>query len=978
VCKAKDPMLERPVAVKVLEPREGVSESYGEAFTRFRREGQAVGRLQHENIIVLHDAQIGAGSSGDSHYLVFDCAEGGSLATCIKTWRIHAQLDPPSEGSDAETVSLLGDSGVALPHRPAPQSAPGAAAGAEDTVEQHAGAEPGIFTVFEQQHPGRFDTVARWVREVAAGLQHSHRHGVCHRDIKPANILLTASGDRQVAKVGDFGMAWVAAPENDRAPDADTASDENSALPASIAFMTAFTGNRELTMGRVLGTPIYMDPHILQRCRDALAAQLSGDEQAEDNQADTEFGFGEFAQCDQYALGLVMYQLLTLTHPYDDRANQEPAEPEQPSYGRANVRTMNELLAVAPRPVQTLNPHVPTALALICEKAISRDPRARYKNMEALANDLDSYLRGGDYAGIQLPLKQRFVRWCRRNTAALVVMLLLTALVGLASGGSYLIYLEQQRSVQAEAATRLSKHKAAVNAAREASARGDWKAAEAVYATAIADGYDDAPELEVEQVSAYFALDHRDEVGPRLEALAARKDLPEHSMALITMLRGELLLADQLKQKQGFALVRQALDTGLLSEANQALARGLLAKSADAAFKEFELAIEIEPFHHRAHHTIAIAYLVSGRLEDARRQAAFMQKVFPEDIRPICIEAFTRVLNGDTPGALALLEPLKKKIEPQRAETLINAIRLIAELLENTENDPATALLKLAQRPEIRDDAGPLLKELGVSTASWSFASFQELAVSIFTFARYLQAKQNGVRRAPLILDEVIAQLDNATKRNPDASFLYFKASYQLLRLMEHMARNEKEGQLKMAVALHKTACKASRSPSLWPAVRYQAAILALGSGGVARIIEAQSPSEAEAMRARTRALVPALIAGGRKHQDVRAKQLQKITSQVLCDFDVCRIVLIDWKQEEPENPAVVYNLAKMENAAGEFRQARKYAGLAMELSKPSQPGYQEMQKLMAELDEKIAFSSGDESSDDNAEDNAEDSPPEP
>jgi len=941
VCKAQDPMLERPVAVKVLEPRKTAGHN-AEAFTRFWREGQAVGRLQHENIIVLHDAHIG-NAAGGSNYLVFDCAEGGSLSNRIQSWRAEAQL--VAHLADDETASLLGDSDEPVPHRP-----PRAAEVNSEAHDQTPGRTHQLaLAQFEKERPARFKQIARWAREIASGLQHSHMHGVCHRDIKPANILLTTSGGRQVAKVGDFGLAWVSA--------SDAVANEED--QPGIAGMSAFQEDRELSLDGVAGTPIYMDPAVLQHCRDTMVAMQQREASPGGNPLAAGLGFRDFAMGDQYGLGLIMYQMLTLTHPYDDKANQpSAATPQHHAGGGELLRMLDDLLSVAPRPVKALNPHAPTPLALICEKAISRDPAARYPGMEELANDLDSYLRDGDYTGIRLPLPVRIVRWCRRNTAVLIAMLLLTALVGLASGGSYFVWREQQKSIQAEASSRLSRHNAAVSDAREASARGDWAAAEAFYAAAIAHAYADAPELEVEQVNAYIALHDRGKLSARLNGLAERKEISARSMAWITLLRGQLLLTSR-NEREGCELLQQALDTRMLSRADQALARGLLAKTADEAIPEFERAVQIEPFHYGANSALAVALLSRGRLDDARAQAIFMQKAFPDDTRPVFVEAFTMALNGDQEGAIARLKPLKTRIEPDRIQKMIQLVEMTSDYLDSKPQ----SLIGLATPARTLKTSTPIFDELGVWVASWAFDSVLEFLQSLMSFSGYVRAKELGVRRAPLILDGVIEQVDEAIRRNPDAAFLYLKATCQLMRMVEHFQRNENKEAQVIAVAMHKTACQGAASTSVWPSVRYQSALLALSTAGVTILIEEEAPAEAAAINARTWALMPQLIHDGRRYRKTRAEQLSKLTERVLCDVEACRILLLHWRKEEPGNPLAAASQAKLEARAGNTSSARLFAQQALALSKPGDAVHTSMKQLLATHNDKSPAGEPDPSS---------------
>ncbi|HTK74588.1 MAG TPA: serine/threonine-protein kinase, partial [Gemmataceae bacterium] len=105
--------------------------------------------------------------------------------------------------------------------------------------------------------------------QVCRAVQHAHQRGVIHRDLKPSNVLVTVIDGRPVPKVIDFGVA--------------------KATGTSLTDRTLATGFHQL-----IGTPLYMSPE---------QAELSGVD------VDT--------RSDVYALGVLLYELLTGTTPFD-------------------------------------------------------------------------------------------------------------------------------------------------------------------------------------------------------------------------------------------------------------------------------------------------------------------------------------------------------------------------------------------------------------------------------------------------------------------------------------------------------------------------------------------------------------------------------------------------------------------------------------------------------------------------------------
>jgi serine/threonine-protein kinase len=210
---------------------------------------------------------------------------------------------------------------------------------------------------------------AALVETLSRAIQHAHEHGIVHRDLKPANVLLAADG---TPKITDFGLA--------------------KRLDSTQARTQA---------GAILGTPSYMAP------------EQAGTAEAVGPPADT------------YALGAVLYQLLTGRPPFK---------------AAADFDTIMQVVEQEPVPPTRLNPKTPRDLETICLKCLAKEPARRYVRSEALAEDLRRFQANEPIVARPAGRLERGWRWCRRNPAlagslaAIALALVLGAAVSTAFG----------------------------------------------------------------------------------------------------------------------------------------------------------------------------------------------------------------------------------------------------------------------------------------------------------------------------------------------------------------------------------------------------------------------------------------------------------------------------------------------------------------------------------------------------------------
>ncbi len=333
VYRAWQQELNRWVAVKRVHAG---AHADSKVLARFRVEAEAVARLQHPNIVQIHDVGQHAGAP----FLVLELVEGRSLAEWL-------------DGTP----------------RPARQA-------------------------------------AELVETLARAIHCAHSQGVVHRDLTPANILLTADGR---PKITDFGLAK----------------------------LIIGGGDLRTETGELLGTPSYMAPE-----------QAAGRHQA----------IG--AATDVYALGAILYELLTGRPPFK---------------AESALETLYQVVAHEPLAPSRLRLKLPRDLETICLKCLHKDPSHRYASAAALADDLQRFLENRPIKARRSSVVERSRRWCRRNPAvaalcgATVSLLLSLTLVSLTA--AVRIDKARQRANDKAAAEKAAHEKADQAAAAEKVAR---------------------------------------------------------------------------------------------------------------------------------------------------------------------------------------------------------------------------------------------------------------------------------------------------------------------------------------------------------------------------------------------------------------------------------------------------------------------------------------------------------------------------
>jgi tetratricopeptide (TPR) repeat protein len=568
--------------------------------------------------------------------------------------------------------------------------------------------------------PERLEVFAR----VCAGVHHAHQKAIIHRDLKPSNILMAGEGASALPKIIDFGVA--------------------KALGARLTDRTMVT-----YLGTLLGTPEYMSP-----------------EQVESSSMEVD------TRADVYALGVLLYELLTGSVPFDSqrlraagydgiRRILREEEPPVPST-RLDETDPADLAIIAAR--RRTEPHVLIHLVKddldwIVMKAMDKQPGRRYESASQLAEDLRRHLANEPVTARPPSTAYRVSKFLRRNRAATAI------------AGTVAIFVVLFGTMMAVQAARIAKERdRAQSEARRAEAVSSYVLDLFASSDPTAEGYDET-EGEVARAMLMRGLENAESlaeqpdaqadvlggIGMALLHLGLVEDAHEVLERSIQVRPGA---SDKVAARNVLMLGRAKMDLGEFAMAGSLLVRSIALEDS--------LNAGLHTDQGTARRWLGELRRIERKYDEAEKLLREASDIQRETLGPEHLDYATTIsslshvmrMTGRLDESLALLQETKriqeKVLGPRHADVAVNMLNIAGVLRELGRKDEAEPLYKDALQMHRE-----LFGEISASTA-----------IAYNNYGVFLR-EEGRVREARSLLEKAVAISEETTGPESPATCRY-------------------------------------------------------------------------------------------------------------------------------------------------------------------------------------------------------------
>lgn len=442
--------------------------------------------------------------------------------------------------------------------------------------------------------------------KVCEAIQHAHQKGIIHRDIKPSNIQVCIQGEQVVPKVIDFGVA--------------------KALTQSLTERTLVTEH-----GQMIGTPEYISP-----------------EQAEMTNQNID------TRSDIYSLGVLLYELLTGTLPFESQTLRKGSleqmreviretEPKTPStrVGSLGAEESTRLAKCCRTDVKTIRRELRGDLDWITLKAMEKDRIRRYQTAHAMADDIERHLNhepvlAGSPSKIYR-IKKLLRKYRTQVVASVAAVVLLAALAAVSI--MYFKGLSRARKVKA------IEQKDILLNAMEFRSKGQFQKAMTEVESILNSEYV-GPQARLLRGRLILELQGPAEAVKELEKLVNQRDeiaCQAHFLLARIYLESDHGDPETTEEYQRKARAHQEQGEKLFSESAEAyFNRSMMAGTVDKTLEWLNKALDLNPGHYDSLEARTLAYYALKDYDQMEVDASMMIGNRPDDSQGYALRAIAR------------------------------------------------------------------------------------------------------------------------------------------------------------------------------------------------------------------------------------------------------------------------------------------------------------------------------------------------